>query len=115
MTLRFHIALALAFVLVLTGQSMALARTMPGPAGSVVLCTGTGPVTVMVDESGTPMGPVHICPDCTIALFAATLPDMPDLPRPVSHSMTLQATAPQVLSGHGGLFLARARAPPLRD
>lgn len=104
----------LVLVLVLSGQSMALMRTMPGPAGSVVLCTGTGPVTVMVDESGTPIEPAHICPDCAMGLFAATLPGMPDLSRPLSPSMTLRIAAPLDLEADGGMVRPHARAPPVQ-
>lgn len=61
----------MALLLVLTGQSLAAARGAPGPAGEIVLCTGAGPVTVLVDENGQPVGHAHICPDCTMQLLAA--------------------------------------------
>lgn len=113
MAIRTHIAAMLSLVLLLTGQSMALARTAPGPAGSIVLCTGTGTVTVMVDETGTPMGPVHECPDCTTALHAVTLPGQPALPRHLPQSRTIPVTAAQIPGDAPGLFLPRARAPPV--
>jgi hypothetical protein len=113
MTTRTYIAAMLSLVLLLTGQSMALARTAAGPAGSIVLCTGTGPITVVVDDTGTPMGPVHICPDCTTALCAATLPGLHDLPRHMPQSRTSRVAAPQVPGETPGLFLPRARAPPV--
>ena len=62
-------AIALALLLVVTAQSMAVARGMPGAAGSVVLCTGSGPVTILTDAEGQPIGPAHICPDCALALI----------------------------------------------
>jgi hypothetical protein len=61
----------LALMLILTGQSLAVMRMAPGPAGEMVLCTGSGPVAVAVDENGQPVGPPHICPDCAMALFHA--------------------------------------------
>lgn len=61
----------MALVLVLTGQSMAIARGTPGPSGQIELCTGTGPVMVSVDENGQPVGPPHICPDAAATVFAA--------------------------------------------
>jgi len=64
-------ALALALLLVFTAQSMAAARGMPGAAGAVVLCTGTGPVTILTDAEGQPVGPAHICPECTLSLIVA--------------------------------------------
>jgi hypothetical protein len=66
---RSFAALALAFLLVVTSQSMAVARGMPGAAGSVVLCTGTGPVTILTDAEGQPIAPAHICPDCALSLI----------------------------------------------
>ena len=68
-TPRAYLGLALALVLTLTGQTMALARTAPDPAGHMVLCTGTGPVTVLIDAEGQPTGAVHICPDCALSLL----------------------------------------------
>lgn len=65
------VAIALAFLLVFTAQSMAVARGVAGPAGSVVLCTGTGPVTILTDANGQPVGHAHICPDCTLLLILA--------------------------------------------
>lgn len=69
--LRPLAAIALALVLVLTAQSMAVARGAPGIAGTVTLCTGTGPVTLLTDAEGQPLGPSHICPDCTLTLGTA--------------------------------------------
>ena len=74
--MRTYLAGILAAVLVLTGQSMAIARGAPGPAGAIVLCTGTGPVQVLVDEDGAPVAPPHICPDCALhVLVAIAAPD----------------------------------------
>ena len=81
---RSYLALALAFVLILTGQSMALARTAPGPDGQIVLCTGTGPVAVLVDDQGQPVGPSHICPDCALSLFQALAETAPEIAAPTS-------------------------------
>jgi len=33
----------------MTSQSAAVARTMPGPDGQMVICTGSGPLMVYVD------------------------------------------------------------------
>ena len=64
-------AMLLALLLVLTGQSMAQVRMAPGIGGEMVLCTGTGPITVVTDENGDPVGPPHVCPECAMSLFAA--------------------------------------------
>ncbi|MCO0635445.1 hypothetical protein M8745_05650 [Lutimaribacter sp. EGI FJ00014] len=79
-----------ALVLVLTGQSMAIARGTPGPSGEIVLCTGSGPISVLVDENGQPVGRAHICPDCAFAFFAAHW-DAPRLPpRPEARAVPLR-------------------------
>lgn len=67
--LRTYLALALSLTLVLTGNAMAQARTMTSPTGELVLCTGTGPMVIMVDENGQPTGKPHICPDCALSLL----------------------------------------------
>lgn len=64
-------AFVLAFLLLVTSQSMAVARgTMVDATGTMVLCTGTGPITVLMDETGEPIGPRHICPDCALSVIA---------------------------------------------
>lgn len=68
--LRRYLASLTIAALVLTGHSMAQARTMASPTGEIVLCTGTGPITVLVDENGQPTGRAHVCPDCALSLFA---------------------------------------------
>lgn len=114
MNVLLHPLLGLVMValLVLTGQSMAVARGAPGPSGTLTLCTGTGPVTVLVDENGQPTGKPHICPDCGFGLFAATFaaPALPPRPvtysvkwRPVSHVMRVAMASPR----------PQARAPPV--
>ena len=70
-------ALGLCLFLALTSQSMAVARGAAQPVGHVVLCTGTGPVSVAVDATGQPTGTPHICPDCMLGLFGET-PAAPD-------------------------------------
>lgn len=59
--------LFLALLLIVTSQTMAIARGASGPAGQMILCTGTGPVQVFVDEDGQPTGPPHYCPECALA------------------------------------------------
>ena len=71
MRIRALIAYALVAVVVLTGQVMATARTMPDATGEMVICTGSGAVTVHLDEDGNPTGPPHICPDCVMSLLVA--------------------------------------------
>lgn len=63
----------LAFLLVLTTQSMAVVRAAPDASGQIVLCTGGGVVTVFLDENGNPVGPPHVCPDCLAQLLDVDL------------------------------------------
>lgn len=69
MTRRSFLAITLAFVLVLTGQSMAIARTSMDASGQMVLCVGDGSVVVYMDETGAPTQAPHFCPDCTLSFF----------------------------------------------
>ncbi len=66
MMLRSLIPLALALVLALTSQSMAVARGASAATGHMVLCTGTGPVAVYTDAQGQPTSAPHICPDSAL-------------------------------------------------
>lgn len=110
-SLRTYFALFLALILGLTSHSLAMARTMPGPSGQVELCTGTGPVTIYVDEDGQPVGRAHFCPDCALHFLSGVIPPDVDLERIascsgldvccLSHSA---ASAPQIT--------AAARGPP---
>jgi hypothetical protein len=64
----------LCVLLVLTGQSMAVARGAMASGGQMVICSGAGPVTVHVDAQGNPTTAPRVCPDCVLTLQAdATL------------------------------------------
>jgi len=80
--MRPLLALLLALTLTLTAQSMAVARGMAMPAGTVVLCTGAGAVSVAVDQDGQPTGPAHYCPDCAMTEFAVVAPGVVSLVNP---------------------------------
>lgn len=102
----------LALMLALTGQSAAVARGMPDAAGQIVLCTGAGPVSVLVDENGQPVGPGHICPDCALSLFAVAggLPEF--AVRPMGKGVRLRPEGmARAISSDGPV--ARARGPPV--
>ncbi|TNF19700.1 MAG: hypothetical protein EP318_13825 [Rhodobacteraceae bacterium] len=79
----------LALLLGLTAQSMALARGASGAVDEIILCTGSGPIMVAVDENGEPTGRAHICPEFTLSLFVALAPDqVPDV-APAWHDLGL--------------------------
>lgn len=106
------IALSLALVVAITSQQLALARGMAmSAAGEVILCTGQGPISVMFDDQGNPIGPVHICPDCALSLMAAV-----DTPlassTPVFHMQVLGQTVDPAFEIQSIHSRANARAPP---
>ena len=94
---RSFAAIALAFLLVVTSQSMAVARGMPGAAGSVVLCTGTGPVTILTDAEGQPIGPAHICPDCALSLIVTLEQGAAVVAHPMGRAEALRVAAVPVV------------------
>jgi len=110
---RTYSALLLALSLILTGQAMTVAHGAPGPAGQVVLCTGTGPALVYVDENGQPTDPPIFCPDCAPGTLTGVLAPV------VSVSFTLYFS-PAIIPPHDVILrcatlpdCANARAPPV--
>ncbi|MGS4947166.1 hypothetical protein ACVDG3_16945 [Meridianimarinicoccus sp. RP-17] len=105
------LSVLLALVIALTAIHAGAMRGQAKAAGSIVLCTGTGPVSVAVDADGQPVGPVHVCPDCVMSLLAAV-----DAPSPVPHAA---APARRLSFAQAGVALRsravvgpRARGPP---
>ena len=110
---KSYIALALAALLVLTSQSLALVRTTPGPAGQIVLCTGTGPVSVLVDAKGQPTGILHICPDCTLSALTAITTRQFEQPLPLNIKVHELAPSPvRLVHASFSKYFHEARAPP---
>ncbi|WP_417259531.1 hypothetical protein [Celeribacter sp.] len=112
-SLRPLIAVVFAVLLFATSQTMAVTRgTMRDATGAVVLCTGTGPITVLIDDDGQPVGPPKICPDCAMSVFAdagsafvLSAPQSRVTPLRADQSVTLRRTA-QTLT-------PLARGPPV--
>ncbi|MFX4298946.1 MULTISPECIES: hypothetical protein [Roseobacteraceae] len=70
MTVLRQITLCLAMLtLVVTAQAFAQARGSADAVGQMVLCIGTGSVTVNVDANGQPVDAPHICPDAALTLL----------------------------------------------
>jgi len=111
-SIRTYLALALVAVMVLTSQSMAVARGAAMDAkGQIVLCTGTGPLTVYVDEDGQPVGRPHICPDCALHVFAAIA--APEIaPAPPADSPRAQGFAAADIRAESRACATSARDPP---
>lgn len=69
--------IALCALILLTSQSMAVARGQMPPDGQMVLCTGAGSVVIFVDENGQPTTAPHLCPDCILTLANVSSPPLP--------------------------------------
>lgn len=106
------LGLILALLIAVTSTSMAVARgQMYDATGAIVLCTGTGPITVLVDHGGQPVEQAPICPDCAFSLLeyvAAT--DEISLPIPSEFVAYFEFEITNWL-GHS-LSRARVRGPP---
>lgn len=109
---RAYIGVFFALMLAFTGQSMAVARGMPGAAGEITLCTGQGIVTISVDENGQPVEETHICPHFAMSFFAFAVQE-PGLPlRPLGRMERLVPVgASLAYAGHD--VSPSARGPPL--
>lgn len=109
--MRSAVLFALALLLALTSQSLAAARGHVMVAGEMVICSGGQLVTVLVDATGQPVEPPHICPDCALHALAGVTP-----PDPVAvHDPTclrLQRTEQAQQSSCPAPLRPRARAPP---
>ncbi len=106
-------ALFLAGLIALTSVSMSLARgQMRDASGSMVLCTGTGPMTVQVDREGQPIGPMPICPDCAFS-FVDALATVPAFSLPQTCQIDVIFEFDTVPNPGISPVQDRARGPPL--
>ncbi|WP_393935077.1 hypothetical protein [Roseovarius sp. S1116L3] len=92
---------------------MALARNAPGASAVLTICSGTGPLSIVVDAEGQPMGAPHICPDCALAALGAILPGLTDHPVPVTSRRAARAAPLPSGTALVNPTQARARAPPV--
>lgn len=102
----------MSLLVVLTGQSVAASRGMDSAVGQMVLCTGTGPVVVYMDENGQPTAPPHYCPDYALTLLGAIA--TAETPIPMAPQQVLP-TPQRRVSNLIALPLPQrpARAPPV--
>ncbi|MBQ0749933.1 MAG: hypothetical protein KBT70_07000 [Roseovarius sp.] len=106
------LALGLCLVLALTSQSLAVARGAAQPVGQIVLCTGTGPVTVTVDAEGQPVAAPYLCPDC-LPGFAVVLVPSPGLGLWLASERRIKAFVVVPHAVMRALPPSVARAPPV--
>ncbi len=103
--------LFLVLVLALSSITMAVARGQVAVGGRIVICSGYGVISVALDASGNPVGPLHPCPECLAGYATAIFPQT-DLPAyPLTASSRL-AQAVLLLSGPQDAPQATARGPP---
>ncbi|MGI9370461.1 MAG: hypothetical protein ACR2O2_16650 [Ruegeria sp.] len=79
-TFRRYLAYVLSLLVILTGQGVAASRGINEAVGQMVLCTGSGPVVVYMDETGQPTKPPHYCPDFAVNLLGVVFVEQPTLP-----------------------------------
>ncbi|MFW8635281.1 hypothetical protein [Cribrihabitans pelagius] len=113
--LRAYLGLLLALGVALTAHGAAAARGSGTASGQMVICTGSGAVTVYVDGEGRPVAPPHHCPDCVMQPLDS-LAVAPAQLSPWRRSAVLETRiAEPVLPGSRAPLRALARAPPVRN
>ncbi|HKK97110.1 MAG TPA: hypothetical protein VJ928_02945 [Marivita sp.] len=75
--LRHITSVLLLIVVVFASTELAAARGQAPAAGTLVICTGSGPIHILVDKNGEPTGRVMICPDYALAFYADAAPQTP--------------------------------------
>lgn len=106
-------ALALALLITVTSVTFAAARGQSPAVGTMEICTGTGPIHILVDENGEPTGGVMICPDFALAFFADVWTEGPTV-QPVSHWQAMWIARGRESAVSTVLAKAQARGPPVR-
>ncbi|SHG90455.1 hypothetical protein [Marivita hallyeonensis] len=71
-------SLLLALVIAVTSVQFAAARGDSTAVATMVICTGSGPVHILVDENGEPTGKFIVCPDYATAFYANVWTPLPD-------------------------------------
>jgi hypothetical protein len=106
------LAFVFAAMIIATSGAMASARGMARDAtGEMVLCVGTGSVTVLMGADGQPLGVAHFCPDCALGSLAAVAENQTvQMPAAMISKITFvpYTTAPTPFVGIG----SSARDPP---
>lgn len=109
--LRIFLGLLLALSVALTAHSAAARQGERDAAGRMVICTGTGPVTIYVDSEGKPAKPPHSCPDCVMHVLDAVAQPV-GLALPVLARSAAVAGQVAALASVQKILCASARAPP---
>ena len=101
----------LLLVIAITSVQFAAARGQAPAVATMEICSGSGPVHILVDEHGEPTGNIMVCPDYATAFFADPTPDTARALRAETwQAMWLSRTA--VLSAETVKPDTHARGPP---
>ena len=109
---RHMISGLMLMVIALTSVELAAARGQAPAVGTMVICTGTGPLHILVDENGQPTGGVMVCPDYALAFYADVDSTPPDALRTdLWHALWVSRTDARAV---GAIIpVPQARGPPV--
>ena len=110
--LRQCMGLLLVLVIGFASVQLAVARGQSPAVSTMVICTGTGLIHILVDENGEPTGSVMVCPDYALAFYADATIASPDLVR-LDVWQLLWLSRTEALSAEQAAPLSQARGPPL--
>ncbi|MFP7672614.1 hypothetical protein ACG74X_04560 [Marivita sp. S0852] len=91
---------------------LAAARGQAPAVGTMVICTGTGPIHILVDENGDPTGAVMVCPDYALAFFADITGSTPQAKR-VDLLTSLWTSRTRARAAEQEAPSSHARGPPI--
>ncbi len=102
----------LAGLTLVTALAAGVVRGRVGPSDRFVICTGQGPVMVVLDENGAPLGPPMLCPDGIMLLFGAVAVPTPPAPLFAGEVVLLAPLPERTDRIFAFRTRAMARAPP---
>lgn len=108
---RHITSLGLALLIGFTSVQFAAARGQSPAVGTMEICTGTGPVHILVDANGEPTGAVMICPDYALAFFADVWQEAAQAPW-TAHWSELSVPQSSARAVGAVVLSAQARGPP---
>ncbi len=110
--LRPFAFLVLALTLAVSSITAAMAHGQVRVGTELVICTGAGLQTIVLDADGNPAGPPHVCPDCTQA-FVLALNAAPVFPARPATRVERVARADGPAPHTRTRDIPRARGPPV--
>lgn len=113
MTLHFrsYLALFLVLAVTLTAHSAGALQGMRDATGQIVICSGSAPLVIYVDNDGQPARAPHDCPECIMLGMDALAPSQQ--PQHVAPEPLRRVDQPEQLRVHSRMPLrASARSPP---